>query len=642
MSTEQPLTVPGPVPAAASAGVRPEPGPAAQRRRTRRRARRVVLLVAAALVVAIAVAALLLARDARTAQRALDDAAGRVPQVERDLADGGDPAALEAQLAALRRDTAVARAHTDGPLWAIGARLPVAGPNIDAVARIAAALDDVARDVAPALVEVRATVAGIQRTEDGGIDLAALTRVAPRLTTAQTAMDAATASLGRIDGQRLLPRLAGPLDTLRARLDGIGSMVTTAGRAATLVPPMLGADGPRTYLVLAMTNAELRSGGGIVGSAVLLRADGGRVEVITQVAATDVPTFTTPVEGLDPETTAVFSDRPARFVQDVTMTPEFPTTAALAARMWAQTHGEQVDGVVATDPVALARLLAATGPVDVPLPAASAARLGMPSVSVSADNAVQLLEHDVYVSLALGPHDADTFFGSLVAATAARLESADVGASALVKALAAGADDHRVLVWSARADEQARLAGTVLGGTFLSSPRAADAVGVFFDDAISGKMSWFLDSSVTLVSSTCTDAGRVDTVDVTLTSTAPADAATLPTYVAGWPNGIDPQGIVRTVVRLAGPVGAPTPRLHRDGVVLGMETHPLRGRSIASGTITLAPGETTTLRVESTASAASSRGEGPQPAGTLDLWSTPTAHAGGLHVVPVPVCPEAR
>ncbi|RZS62171.1 DUF4012 domain-containing protein [Xylanimonas ulmi] len=634
--TTEPGLAPGPVDAAPGAAAGQAADSRLPARARRRRWRRAASIVLAALVLAVAAASLLVARDARDAQAALESAAARVPALQAAVAASGDHATLTAQLDGLARDTATARERTNGPLWSLGARLPVLGPNLDAVARVAAALDDVARDVAPVLADVRTAVAATGHA-DGAVDVDALREIAPRVSAAHTTMDAVTTSLSTLDTTRLLARLAEPIETLRTRVLDMSGAVATADRATTLLPAMLGADGPRTYLVLALTNAELRTGGGIVGAVVELRAEAGRVEVVREIAGSDLPVFPTPVAELDPQTAQIFSDRPARFVQDLSMTPEFPTTAALAAQMWAQSQGEQVDGVLATDPVALARILAVTGPVDVPLPPSRAAALGVASLSVSADNAVQVLEHEVYTSLAFAPEEADAFFGALVTQAASHLES-DANGADLLAALAASASEHRVRVWSAHPSEQAELSGTVIAGTFLSSPAAADDVGVFFDDPVVGKMSWYLDTSITLVTSQCTDRGRLDTIDVTLTSTAPPDAATLPSYVAGlWTNPVPP-GTVRTVLRVAGPQGEPTPRFERDGQGFGMDTHPLAGRSMASGTITLAPGQSTTVRVTVTASPAAGRGEGARPAGSLWVWSTPTAHAGGLLTATVPRC----
>ncbi|ACZ32026.1 hypothetical protein Xcel_3020 [Xylanimonas cellulosilytica DSM 15894] len=634
-----PASAPTPDPEALSdsaATSDPEPAPAPPRRR--HRVRRVVTAVVVVGLLGVTAGAVLLAVDAFSARSALTAAAGRVSTLQSGLADDADRATLAAELTALQQEAASARAHTDGPVWALAARLPVLGPNLDAVARIAAGLDDLVTDVVPPLVDTRLAVGDLERTADGGVDLAPLRDLAPRLAAAQAAVTATTASLAGIDPAELLPEVADPFVQVRARLADVAAAVATADRVAAVAPPMLGVDGPRTYLVLALTNAELRSGGGLPGAGLLVRADAGHVEVLRQVPGVEIGPFTTPVAELDAETAAIFTERPALFIQDVTLTPEFPTAAALAARMWALSQGEEVDGVVATDPVALAHLLEATGPVDVAAPDGDGT-VGSSTVRLDAGNAVAILEHEVYSYGADSGAVADAFFGSVVAATVSRLESPDVSPAAVLKAVVAGAEQHRVQLWSAHPEEQARLAGTVVAGTFLSSPRAADAVGVFFDDTISGKMSWYLESSVTYVSSACTPAGRVDTIDVALTSTAPADAAAiLPTYVAGWPNGTFVPGTVRTVVRVAGAVGSPAPQLERDGVVLGMDTHPLAGRSMGSGTIELYPGESTTVRIRALASASASTGGGLQPAGTLDLWSTPTAHDGGLRTVPVPVC----
>ena len=599
-------------------------------------ARRVTLAVLVALLLGVVVAAALVANDALAARQALTAAADRVPALEAALTADGDKAAtpaLTAELAAFQRDAHAAKVRSDGPLWWLAGRLPAVGPDLDAVTRISATLDGLASQVAPALLDARAAVSRTGRSADGAVDVSALSALAHRVSAARAEVTASQASLARVDGSALIPAIATPWAQLRGQLDDVAVAVTSVDRATTLVPAMIGADGPRTYLVLAMTNAELRSGGGVPGAVLLVKADRGKVSVVKEVAGVDLGPFQ-PVAKLDPESQAVFSQRPATFVQDVTETPEFPTSAQLAAAMWAKAEGDKVDGVIATDPVALSYLLKVTGPVDVPVPDSAQV------VTLSADDAVPVLEHDVYAGMNLAAHQADAFFGSVVSAAAARLTDAHADPAALVAALAQGAAEHRVLVWSARPAEEKLLAATVVGGAFLSSPRAADAVGVFVDDSIAGKMSWYLDSKVELVQSQCTPAGRVDTIDVTLKNTAPADAgATLPWYVAGIPDGTFTPGDLRLVLRAVGPQGSPTPRLGRDGHVFGMDTYPLAGRSIASGTITLAPGQSTTVQVQALASHSTSLGGGPQPTGTLDIWSTPTARSGGLQTVPAAVCP---
>ena len=63
-------------------------------------------------------------------------------------------------------------------------------------------------------------------------------------------------------------------------------------------------------------------------------------------------------------------------MQDVNLTPDFPTAAATAQAMWERKTGQHVDGVLSLDPVALGYILDATGPVKITSPELSAAREG--------------------------------------------------------------------------------------------------------------------------------------------------------------------------------------------------------------------------------------------------------------------------
>ncbi len=74
--------------------------------------------------------------------------------------------------------------------------------------------------------------------------------------------------------------------------------------------------------------------------------------------------------------------------------------------MWERAQGEQVDGVIATDPVALSYLLEATGPVTVPVDGGA--------VDLDAGNVVQTLLSDAYADLEPG-EQTDTFFAAVAA-----------------------------------------------------------------------------------------------------------------------------------------------------------------------------------------------------------------------------------
>lgn len=610
----------------------------------RRRPWRWVLLGTLVALLVVVACAVLLVRDALAARGALTRAADQVPAVAEELragarsgADGETAATLASSpaLAELRRQTKVARESTDGPLWWLAARTPVIGPSAGAAADVAVVLDDVTDDVLPALADLADAVAATSRTPDGGLDLEPLRSAAPGMVAARESVDASRARLDAVDPEALLPQLAGPVATLRDRVDTIAAAVATGDRAAALGPAMLGADGPRTYLVLSMSSAELRQGGGIPGALILLRVDSGRVDVVRQVASSQVGPFPSPVVPLSADDDAAYTARLGRFVQDVTATPDFPTSAALAAEMWARAQGEQVDGVLATDPVALAQLLAETGAVQVPVSRPVAAALGRDTVELTQENAVDVLLRRVYD--VLDPETADLFFADAAAAVLDRATSEDVAPAALLTGLQRAAGEHRVRVWSAHPAEEARLEGTLIAGSFASAPRAADAVGVFLDDHVAGKMSAYLDSSLQVVGSECTPDGRVDTLELTLASTAPADAATsLPSYVAGLPGRAHPPGTLSLGVTVSGPRGGAAPRVEQDGTAVGGDARTTHGRPTQTVTVILGPGEDTTLRLVVPAAAADEPGGTPD--GRLEVWSTPTTTAGGLLDVEVPTC----
>lgn len=237
-----------------SAGMTVETGGATSRRRVppRRRVLRWVLLTMVVLVIATLVAAVLMIRDALTARDALQDAAAQVPAIEQKVRDGllegSAPSLTDApELPALQEQTATARDATDGVLWDLAVHLPEIGPSVDAVQRIAAALDDVAAEVLPALAAVGDAAAAAGRTADGGVDLAPLADVAGQVSAARVAVDAARSSLDEVDPTQIRGELVEPLTTLEARLDELAGLTATAERATSLLRPMVSTGDPRRY-----------------------------------------------------------------------------------------------------------------------------------------------------------------------------------------------------------------------------------------------------------------------------------------------------------------------------------------------------------------------------------------------------------
>ncbi|WP_402468332.1 DUF4012 domain-containing protein [Isoptericola aurantiacus] len=614
--------------------------PAARRTRSHRVLRRVLvgtLLVA----LAVGICAALMVRDALSARDALDEAAATVPEVEQSLRDSLlDPAAErpladDATLAQLQQHTQDARDATDGPLWSVAAHLPVVGPSVHAATTVSSVLDDVSDVVLPALAVTGDAATSTRRDDSGGIDLAPLADAADDVTAARDVLAQARVELDDVDPAAIQPEFVEPVVTLSERLDDLDGLLAAAERATALLPPMLGADEPRRYVLAGLSNAELRTSGGIPGALMLLEVDDGKVSVTRQVSSGDVGPFREPVVPLDPDDEAAYSDRLARWVQDVTLTPDFATTAPILAAMWQRAQGDEVDGVVATDPVALSYLLEATGPVEVPLPDDIAEAVGSDSVEVRAETVVDLLLRRAYD--VLDQDRTDEFFAVVAAAVFEQLTTSDLAPTQVLPALERAAESHRLAVWSADPGEQSLLDGTLMAGTFAAD-RAADAIGIFIDDTRSGKSTAYLDTRLRLAGSVCTGNGRADTVRLRLTNTmTESDAASLPFYVAG-PEDDPDRGTLRMLVTAYGARDGDVPELRQDGTVVGGSRLDVHDRPTVGVTISLEPGESTTVTVATTASARAAHGLGTAEPGTLEVWSTPTAGTNGLHVLDVPIC----
>ncbi|NMM16976.1 MAG: DUF4012 domain-containing protein [Cellulomonas sp.] len=593
------------------------PGPRADERRNgrgrRRRRRRIVRLALGTLVLLLVAAAASLAYDAVRAKDVLELARGDVRSLQGQV-ESGDGAGASVTLVRLQGRSHTAYAHTHGPLWGVAAVLPWIGADVRAVRMVSGVVDSLATDSLPALMQASAVVDPLALAPVAGrVNLAPIAEVAPQVVAADAAVQEARAQLARIDTNALLGLVAQPVAALRTQVDEVGKTTATAARAAELVPSMMGADGPRDYLLLVQNNAEPRATGGIPGSIVHLRADGGAVQVVEQRSGGSLSGLAASALPLTAEEDAIFGPLLGTDMRDVTFTPDFPRSAALAREIWIQRVGGTVDGVLSVDPGALARLLGATGPVTT-----------AGGVQITSANAVELLLNTVYKDIAK-PAAQDAFFTATSAAVFSAVVSGQGHASAVIDALAQSAREGRVMIWSAHEEEQRRLAGTVLSGELRGVVGSSAVVGVYLNDGTEAKMGYYLDLKVTGTATEClADGSQLIHVSATLTSTAPADAAKLPVYLTGG-GAVVPRGQTRTNVLIYAPAGGgiESSRVNSAPGSLFAQTHD--GLSVGALTITLEPGQTSTVELDVRS--------GPRQTGDPVIRLTPTAHSSGPVVV---------
>jgi hypothetical protein len=569
---------------------------AVERNLGRRRRHPYVIVVAALAVTAVLVVAVAawLGSRASIIKNELEASAQLVPVLKTDVA-ADNPLEAKATSDKLRSHTAAARDAAGDPLWTLAASVPWIGANFAAVTEMSRSADDVAvLGVAP-LVDVYDSLDwNSLLPRASGSNLEPIQEAAPSVSAAARAVRSSAERLDSIDASKLWPQVSSPLTTAREQLHEVTGALDAAADSAQIAPGMLGAGGGRNYLLMIQNNAEARASGGIPGALAILTLNNGKLSLGAQSSASDVGAMTPPVAA-DPEQQKIYSTRLGMYMQDVNLTPDFPTAAASAQAMWEKKTGQRVDGVVSLDPVALGYILDATGPVQLKGPDILAlAGTGLPT-ELTGKNVVPTLLSDVYAKIPL-PKYQDAYFAEVAKEIFTSLSAGGKGdAKALVEGITQGAAERRILVWSAAEQEQSVLNKYPLSGA-ISGPSVAPAqFGVYFNDGTGAKMDYHVKRSVQLVKE-CPVGGYQQTkVRVNSTNTAPANAATsLPAYVTGGAGLGIPAGSVQTNVIAYGPVQADVETVTIDGAKSGFAAHLHANRPVGSVTVTLAPGQSST------------------------------------------------
>lgn len=555
-------------------------------------------LALGALVLMFGICGSLLAYQVLEVKSNLEQIVRSVAQLRTQL-DSGEKDEAQATFETMSRQASAAKAEVTGPLWTAASILPFAGSNLRAITEVAVSADDVVSGaVGPLLKEYDSLDWESLSPSNGQIDVTQLQKAAPGLVTADNTVKLSHERLASIDLSTLMPQVADPIRSATDQLRDVSDALGAAASGAQLLPFMLGVEEPRNYLVLVQNSAESRATGGIPGALAVLQADGGRIGLGEQSSASALGAFKPSIE-VDPAQTALYTARLGTHMQNVNLTPDFPTAASTAKQMWEERHVEQVlDGVIALDPVVLGILLKATGPVDLTDPQVLSLIEGtaLPT-SLAHDNVVSTLLSDVYREIE-DPTAQDAYFSAVAAEVFGAFTGGKAESTDLIEALVSSAQANRLYLWSTRPEEQSIIATTPLAGSVVGEDKGGASFGVYLNDGTGAKMDYYASRTAQLLQ-TCAAGGYSSyTIRVTVTNNAPADAATtLPAYVTGGGAfGVAP-GHIRTNYVFYGPAQAfaETATLNGKPVPIGSGKH--GQRPVGTVTLELAPGEEAELDV---------------------------------------------
>lgn len=497
---------------------------------------------------------------------------------------GGARTALDRmQVAASRADS-----HTSGPTWAVLEHVPVFGDDARGIQTVSSVLDDLGRNGLPPVVGAAQQVTGNAFQPRGHrFPLARIAALQGPARRSEQVFARAAVRLDGVDSSGFVGPFRTRFDELRSLVGVARSSLGSAYRAAEMMPSLLGAHGPRSYLLVLENNAELRSLGGLAGSVSLVHADHGVVHIVRQddVAHLEGVKNVPPLR-LRPDEKRLFGPLLKEAAVDATMTPDAGRAADMIRARWQLVEGGHVDGVFFVDPVAVSYLLQGLGPVSVP-----------PYGPVASWNVVQGVENQIYLSTPDVNQQSD--YQNAVARAVFNVFADGHGDPVTaIRGLARGVAEGRIRMHSFVPEDQRSIAGTAIAGEFPTTPTIHPQAGVYLNDSTESKMSYYLQYSASLASRSCGDGIQDGAGYLSLTSATPSNLSSLPTSVTGVADPV--RGIARghqyVVIYLTSPIDGAIASLTIDGrTVEDPALVAFARRQVAGIGVNLAPGSTHTI-----------------------------------------------
>jgi hypothetical protein len=183
---------------------------------------------------------------------------------------------------------------------------------------------------------------------------------------------------------------AAPIAPALARVADAGDALATLGRAglsaAPAIPAALGGQGPRSYLIATLNDAELFGSGGAPLNALVVRLDDGAPSIpVSGSVSQELNPDNEPYDWMPEGGLPWYRDGARYPFANANFHPDFRISGRNLVTAWNGLDLGEVDGVVTVDIAAVSAVLGEVGPIDSPTYG-----------TVTADNVAQVLLVDAY------------------------------------------------------------------------------------------------------------------------------------------------------------------------------------------------------------------------------------------------------
>jgi hypothetical protein len=511
----------------------------------------------------------------------------------KDKVLAGQASSAQADADALAAHADKAREAASDPLWQLAEALPIAGPNLTAVRTVADTVADVVdQAVVPAVGLGDALSPAVFKPVDGEVNLAAIQSVLPVLEQSSTVLTSAKENVGAIDTSSLIDPVKSAVTEINGLVGEIEPALAAAKSLAPVLPGLLGADGPKNYLLVFENSAEVRPLGGIAGAQILVTADQGKVTMAQQASGREFAFESEQFADshLPREARDLFLVPFGVQSQNNTLTPRVDVAADLTRSMWQSQRGVTADTVIFVDPFALSYVLGATGPIALP-----------DGSTLTADNAVDILMHGVYQQFPDDKDAQDLYFNAVAGAAFGSIMNGNVDVPKLISAIQKGGEERRIVASSVDPTVQDLIVDAGMQGKLPKETDASHQIGVYFSDYLGSKMDYYLRSAIAVGQQQCTDGSRRVRVQITATNVLdPSAVEGLSIYVTGGDSnrfGVE-IGDLRVFTYVYAPEGAKILSITGSTSQADSFTGTDQSYPVARGVIQAAPGQSQTATID--------------------------------------------
>lgn len=271
----------------------------------------------------------------------------------------------------------------------------------------------------------------------------ALAAAAPQFEQVAARLDMAAAARRQINTTGFSARPQGLLD----RFDAALPLLQTLVAGAELAPALLGAEAPRSYLLVAQNNDELRAAGGFISGIGILRLDKGQISADLQDAYS-VDNWALPHPDA-PAPLARFMQADVLALRDANWSPDFPSSAQVIQGLYQLNKNVGVDGVIAFDLNFVQALVGALEPLN--MPGYQRPLTGGNVITAMRTIWAQPLDSETTVTPTSGggsdwwKHRKD-FMGDLMRATLEKAQGGDIRPGSLLFAIKEALDRRHLLI----------------------------------------------------------------------------------------------------------------------------------------------------------------------------------------------------